>query len=41
MVRLGERLFGILLVLLVAPVLLAGIIAASFDVGHYKHIRKM
>jgi hypothetical protein len=41
MVRLGERLCGILLTLLIVPVFLIGLIAASFDVVHYLRIRKM
>jgi len=41
MVRVGEYLFGLLLVLLMLPVLLVAFIATSFDIGHYFRLRRM
>ena len=41
MIRIGEYLCGVLLVLLMLPVLLFGFLAASFDVVHYLRIRSM
>jgi hypothetical protein len=39
MIRIGEYLCGILIVVLMLPVLLLGFIAASFEIGHYLGIR--
>jgi hypothetical protein len=41
MVRIGEFLFALLLILLMLPVLLIAFITTSFDIGHYLRIRKM
>lgn len=41
MIRIGEYLCGMLLVLLMVPVLLVGFVAASIDLGHYIRIRNM
>ena len=41
MIRFGEYLCGLLIILLMLPVFLIGFVAALFDMGHYLRIRQM